>query len=307
MEELVERFLKYLRIERNSSQHTLVSYQNDLKQFLEFCTDYFEEEAQSIQPVWVDRLCLRIWLGEMNEMGFKKSTLSRKVASVRSFFKFCYRKGEINFNPTQLLIYPKQEENLPQTASIEDLEKMMDLIPKDNPRDIQSWAVLELFYSSGIRLSELVSLNVNDLTKNLTQIQITGKGSKERIVPLGQKSKEALKAHLNNREQLYGNRTDDDASKALFLALHGQRIYQRAVQRVVKHYLSMTSEITQKSPHVLRHSFATHLLNRGAEIRVIKELLGHTSLAATQVYTHTSVEYLKRIYDQAHPRAAEKQ
>jgi site-specific recombinase XerD len=162
---------------------------------------------------------------------------------------------------------------------------------------------LELFYGTGIRLSELVGLNLDDIDLELKQIKVLGKGSKQRIVPIGSQALKAIKNHLSVRVHLYGKRTDGDARKAVFLAAGGQRLYARAVQRLVENYLTRTSEVTQKSPHVLRHSFATHLLDRGADIRVIKELLGHASLAATQVYTHTSVERLKNVYENAHPRA----
>ena len=180
---------------------------------------------------------------------------------------------------------------------------MMELAPGDNPRSAQDRAIMELFYGTGIRLSELTGLNLGDVDMNLNQVKVLGKGAKQRIVPLGSKASESLKAHLSSRERLFGNKTDEDARKAVFLAPGGQRIYARAVQRMVKDYLQRASEVTQKSPHVLRHSFATHLLDKGADIRVIKELLGHANLAATQVYTHTSVERLKNVYDLAHPRA----
>ena len=306
MDSVIEKFLKYLKVERNASSHTITSYKNDLKQFAEYCASHFETETDSIEPDWIDRLTIRLWLGDMSDEGYRKRTIARKVASIRSFFKYCFKRGYIHQNPAQLLIYPKQQNTLPQTATPEDLDKMMDLIPGEEPRDRQTLAMLELFYGTGIRLSELVSLDLDQIENDGKQIRVMGKGAKQRIIPVTSKAREALKSHLDTRDQLFGNRTDPDARKAVFLALHGQRIYPRAVQRLVKHYLNLTSEVTQKSPHVLRHSFATHLLNRGAEIRVIKELLGHANLAATQVYTHTSVEHLKRVYDQAHPRAEQK-
>ena len=179
----------------------------------------------------------------------------------------------------------------------------MGLVDTGTARGKQDLAILELLYGCGIRLSELVSINLQDINLKQARLNVQGKGSRQRILPIGRAAKQTLATHLQHRTELYGKRTDSDARKAAFLAYNGQRIYGEAVQRIVRNYLSKCSEITQKSPHVLRHSFATHLLNNGAELRVIQELLGHESLAATQVYTHTSIDHLKQIYDRAHPRA----
>lgn len=303
MKSAIDKYLRYLRIERNASPHTITSYKNDLNQFLEFITEYFGLEDSNPDINGIERLTIRLWLGELSEEDYAKSTIARKVAALRSFFKYAFKRGLIEKNPAHLLIVPKKDKPLPVTATPEDLERMMELAPGDNPRSMQDRAILELLYSTGIRLSELVGLNKNDINFELKQVTVLGKGSKQRIVPIGGQSLEALKKHLKSRPALFGNRTDADAKSALFLASGGQRIYDRAVQRMVKDYLMQASEVTQKSPHVLRHSFATHLLDKGADIRVIKELLGHANLAATQVYTHTSVERLKNVYNLAHPRA----
>lgn len=303
MESAMEKYFRYLKIERNASANTITSYQNDLHQFLEFCSNYFEVPEGDVAINGIERLTIRLWLGELSEAGLAKSTVARKVAAIRSFFKYAFKRGLTERNPAHLLIVPKKDKPLPKTATPEDLERMMDLAEGDNPRSAQDRAILELFYSTGIRLSELTGLNTEDLNIEMKQLTVLGKGSKQRIVPLGTQSLNALFNHLRSRKKLFGKRTDEDARKALFIAASGQRIYDRAVQRLVKDYLMKASEVTQKSPHVLRHSFATHLLDKGADIRVIKELLGHANLAATQVYTHTSVERLKNIYKQAHPRA----
>lgn len=303
MEEAISKYLRYLKVERNASPHTIISYENDLSQFLSFCESYYELDSEAVELDGIDRLTIRLWLGELSDQGLAKSSIARKVAALRSFFKYCFKRGLVEQNPAHLLIVPKKDRPLPQTATPEDMNRMMDLVDTEHPRGMQSRAILELFYGTGIRLSELVGLSMDHLNLELRQIKVTGKGAKERIVPLGDRALEALKNHLDHRKELFGSRTDDDARKALFLATGGQRIYPRAVQRLVRDYLERASEITQKSPHVLRHSFATHLLDRGADIRVIKELLGHANLAATQVYTHTSVERLKNVYDLAHPRS----
>ncbi|MGD8749176.1 MAG: tyrosine recombinase XerC [Balneolaceae bacterium] len=303
MKKAIEKYLRYLNIERNASPHTIISYKNDLTQFLDFCCTYFEKDKYEMTPELVERITIRLWLGELSERGLAKSSIARKVAAIRSFFKYCFKRGIVEQNPAHLLIVPKKDSPLPKTASIEDLNRMMELAEGNSAESAQHRAILELFYSTGIRLSELINLDEDDINFKLKQIKVLGKGAKQRIVPLGDEALRTLKKHLKTKQELYGDRTDKDAYKAAFLAAGGQRIYPRAVQRIVKDYLQRASEVTQKSPHVLRHSFATHLLDRGADIRVIKELLGHANLAATQVYTHTSVERLKNVYELAHPRA----
>lgn len=303
MKNAIQKYLRYLKIERNSSDHTITSYRTDLHQFLDFCCYQFDCEKDAAPINKIDRLLIRLWLGRLSDDGLKRSTIARKVASVRSFFKYCFKRGLVDKNPAHLLIVPKKDKPLPKTTTTEDISRMMDAIDIASPRGKQTRAILELFYGTGIRLSELVQLNVADLNVNKTQITVMGKGAKQRIAPLGSQALHAMQQHLKSRPHLFGSRTDADAKKAIFIAAHGQRLYGRAVQRLVKKWLQRTSEVTQKSPHVLRHSFATHLLDSGADIRVIKELLGHASLASTQVYTHTSVERLKQVYSTAHPRA----
>jgi site-specific recombinase XerD len=232
-----------------------------------------------------------------------KSTIARKVAALRSFFKYCFKRGHIEKNPAHLLVVPKKDKSLPKTATVEDIERMMDAVNTETTRGLQNRAILELFYGTGMRLSELTGLNLSDIDLKQNQVTVKGKGNKQRIIPLGKTVSSILKDFIEKRPELYGDRTDADAKKALFIAASGQRIYDRAVGLIVEKYFKMTSEVTQKSPHVLRHSFATHMLDNGADIRIIKEFLGHANLAATQVYTHTSIERLKNVYEQAHPRA----
>lgn len=303
MKQLIDKYLRYLKVERNASPHTIISYGNDLGQFWDFASRKLRIEEKELHAEEIDRLTIRLWLGELSDEGLQKSSIARKVAAVRSFFKYCFRRGHIEKNPAHLLIVPKKERRLPQTVHSGDIDRMMELAEGDAPRQRQDRALLELFYGCGIRLAELVRLDWKDIDFEARQAKIFGKGAKQRIVPVGEQALRALRRHRETLTELYGPRTDTDARRAVFLAVHGQRIYARAVQRIVESYLKKTSEVTQKSPHVLRHSFATHLLDRGADIRVIKELLGHANLAATQVYTHTSVERLKNVYEQAHPRA----
>lgn len=302
MKKIIDKYLRYLEVERNASPHTITSYQNDLMQFWDFCQNHYGIKEPNIDEI--GRITIRLWLGELSERDLAKSSITRKVSAVRSFFKYSFKRGFVEQNPAHLLITPKKDQPLPKTVSAEDIEDMMTHLSKqESPRAVQRWAMIELFYSTGIRLSELVGLNEENIDSRLNQIKVLGKGSKQRIVPMGRQAQKALKQHMAGKTELYGSRTDADARKAVFLAANGQRIYPRAVQRIIKDTLKNFSEVTQKSPHVLRHSFATHLLDKGADIRVIKELLGHADLSATQVYTHTSVERLKNVYELAHPRA----
>ena len=303
MKMLIEKYLRYLKVERNASPHTITSYENDLTSFLEFCANQQEIDEEKVDTNSVSRLTIRLWLGDLTEQKMAKSSIARKVAALRSFFKYAFKRGYIEKNPAHLLVVPRKEKTLPKTATAEDLERMLDSVDTSTPRGLQTRAILEVFYGTGVRVSELVGLNLTDIDLRSNQISVLGKGNKERIVPLGDTAVSILRNFTKQRTELYGERTDSDARKALFIAPSGQRMYVRAVRTIVEKALSGASEVTQKSPHVLRHSFATHMLDNGADIRIIKEFLGHANLAATQIYTHTSVERLKNVYEQAHPRA----
>jgi tyrosine recombinase XerC len=303
MREAIDKYLRYLKFERNTSPHTIIAYKTDLLQFLYFCSKKFGCDENEVPLHQVDRLLIRLWLGELSENDLKKSSIARKAAALRSFFKYAFKQGFIEQNPARLLAIPRKDNPLPKTVTPEAINRMMELFDTSTPTGIQNKAILELFYSSGIRLSELVQLNIEDVNMSQAQMKVMGKGAKQRIVPVGKEAIRALKNHFQSREQLYGSKTNGDARKALFLASHGQRIYSRAVQRIVETWLQKVSEVHPNGPHTLRHSFATHLLNRGANMRAIQELLGHTSLSSTQIYTHTSVEHLHAVYKTAHPRA----
>ncbi len=303
MKILIEKYLRYLRVERNASSHTITSYKNDLESFLEFSANQHNVELDELEINSISRLKIRLWLGELSEQGLAKSSIARKVAAIRSFFKYCFKRGYVEKNPAQLLVVPKKDNHLPKTVTTDDMERLLDSVDSSTPSGLQDRAILELFYSTGVRVSELVALNITDVDLKAKQLLVVGKGNKERVIPLGNSAIDALRTFLKQRIKLYGDRTDSDSRRALFLAAHGQRIYDRTIRYMVERYLKAHSEVTQKSPHVLRHSFATHMLNNGADIRIIKEFLGHANLAATQIYTHTSVERLKHVYEQTHPRA----
>ncbi len=300
---LLSRFVRYLKVERNASPKTIEAYRRDITQFLQFCCEQWDTNTENIEYRRIDRLVIRLWLGSLMQAKLAKTTLARKTASVRSFLKFCYKRGEIYHNPAQLLMIPKKEHRLPQTVQADHITEMMASVATDTAGGKRDLAFLEILYSTGMRLSELVGLNMQDIDLDHRRVKVRGKGSRERIIPFGSVAEKALRIYLNERPTLIGNKSQQDDVRALFLTDSGRRIYPRLIQRKVKTYLSRVSEISRKSPHVLRHSFATHLLDRGAGIRVIKELLGHADLSATQIYTGTSVEHLRKIYGTAHPRA----
>ena len=298
MKEAIKAYLQYLKIERNASSHTLTAYQNDLKQFEQFIIGFTKQSDPDLAKI--TRPMLRLWMGQLSDDGLTKSSIARKTASLRSFFRYCYRRGFVQSNPAQHLIIPRREKKLPQTVSEHEIEDLMNLVDRTTTEGVRDQAILELLYGTGIRLRELVAINLTHIDLRRRQVRVMGKGSKERIVPFGRQAKDALEKYLNVRFRFQATKSSETA---LFLTKKGKRLYPRAVQRIVQRYLMIASEVSQKSPHVLRHSFATHLLDRGVDIRVIKELLGHANLAATQVYTHTSLDHLRKVYDKAHPRA----
>ncbi|MBP3192402.1 tyrosine recombinase XerC [Natronogracilivirga saccharolytica] len=300
---LLDRFLKYLEIERNASPRTVDAYRRDITQFLAFCCEEWSTTPENIDLNRIDRLMIRLWLGSGMQAGLKKATLSRKTAAIRSFLKFGFRRGELSHNPAQLLMTPKKDQRLPVTVRPDEINLMMECIDTENASGKRDRAMMELLYATGIRLSELVGLNVSDTSPEQKRIKVTGKGSKERIVPFGSHAADAMHNYLTARSELINPKTGTNDISALFLTDTGRRIYPRLVQRKVAEYLSRVSETGKKSPHVLRHSFATHMLHRGAGIRVIKELLGHADLSATQIYTGASIEHLRNIYKTAHPRS----
>jgi integrase/recombinase XerC len=304
MNALIEKYLHYLKVEKNASPHTILSYRTDLLQFNGYLKSNTADHLPTCEPDagHITRADIRMWLGELASAGMNRSTIARKVASVRSFFKFAYRRGFIDTNPAQLLIIPKKGKRLPQTIDEESLNEMLDSLEQNTPAELQDRAVLELFYGTGIRLTELIQLNTGDVDIARKQFKVKGKGNKERIVPVGDQALDALKAHLSTRSGLLTEKSGSGDHQALFLTPGGRRAYPQAFRKMVKRHISHFTESEKKSPHTLRHSYATHMMNRGADIRVIKELLGHSSLAATQVYTHTGIGRLKQIYDMAHPR-----
>lgn len=302
---LIDRFLRYLVAEKNVSPHTCRAYLKDLEQFEDFLrfSNLHVTRTGEVQIEKADRLAIRKYLSFLYRRN-KKSSIGRKLSSLRAFFKYLVREGLIPINPAKLVSTPKQEKLLPTALSVDEAFRLVDnpaalaeggLEEKERRRLIRDRAILELLYSSGLRVSELVGLNSNRLDFELGIVRVMGKGRKERIVPVGSKAIEALKAYVMEWKIPMGEHP-------LFVNDRGTRLTARTVGRLVKKYAASSHIFRRISPHSLRHTFATHLLDAGADIREIQEMLGHASLSTTQRYTHVSMGRLMEVYDRAHPK-----
>jgi len=290
MQRYTEKFINYLKVEKNASPHTIVNYQVDLKAFAIFLGD---KEIGA-----VDHLTLRKFLAEMRAKNYSKRTVARKLASLRSFFRFLFREGYIKSNPITAVSTPKLDKKLPVVLDVDKVAKLLQSPPEDEVAGLRDRAILETLYSAGLRVSELVGLDIDDVDLISEVIKVLGKGSKERMVPIGSPAVSAIRKYLDKRNEA---KTRD--KKAVFLNKSGTRLSDRGVRRLLDKYIRQTSVAVHISPHSLRHSFATHLLDRGADLRSVQELLGHMNLSTTQIYTHVTMERLKTVYDKAHPRA----
>lgn len=289
MDRFIEKFIRYLEIEKNYSPHTRLNYRLDLEGFYGFLGDKPIES--------VDYLFLRKYLALLKEKNFKSRTLGRHLSSLRSFFRFLVREGFLKTNPILTVSSPKQEKHLPSFLTEEEVNKLIDSVcVKDDPGvfALRDRAILETFYSTGMRISELVGVSIDDIDFIGGIVKVMGKGKKERIVPIGEHAISAIRVYLDTRKK---------DSAALFLNKNGTRITDRGVRNIVVKYLRIAGTREGVSAHTFRHSFATHLLNHGADLRSVQELLGHANLSTTQIYTHLTTERLKNIYDKAHPRA----
>lgn len=286
IDRFVEKFIRYLEIEKNYSKHTILNYKIDLADFEKFLGDSSLES--------VDYLALRKYLALLKEKNFCSRSVARRLSALRSFFKFLNREGYLKINPITSLSTPKQEKHLPSFLSENEIRQLIDAASSKDERGLRDKAIIETFYSTGIRISELVGLSIEDMDLISGTIKVFGKGKKERLVPIGEYAIKAIRAYLDFRKK------DNDA---LFLNKNGDRISDRGVRDIVGKYIRIASIKKGVSPHTLRHSFATHLLDHGADLRSVQELLGHANLSTTQIYTHLTTEKLKNIYDKAHPRA----
>jgi integrase/recombinase XerC len=301
----LEEFLEHLEKERNVSPHTLKAYKRDLDELLSFLGQYYGEREWTWQGV--DRLALRGFLSHLNRRKLSKRSISRALSAVRSFYAFMNRNEMVDANPARGVSSPKLEKYLPgylDRAQIDLLFQSAALHAQDGKfTDVRNSAILELFYSTGMRLSELRGINRSDIDLLSQQVKVRGKGRKERIIPVGDHASLALRNYESKRDDLIRNMVKGADRTAFFLSSRGKRISLTAIQSAVTGFLDRIDEDAGLSTHSLRHTFATHLLDAGADLRAVQELLGHASISTTQIYTHTSVERLKEVYRKAHPRA----
>lgn len=295
MHEEINLFIRYLATERNVSGHTLDAYYSDLEQFREFlCRDRGANAGADL----VDHLLIRRYLALLHK-SHKKSSIGRKLAALRAFFKFLLRQGKVVKNPAELVATPKKEKRVPFHLTIDEVIALIKAPKGNDLLHLRDRVILETLYSCGIRVSELTSLDLANIDLEGGLVRVVGKGNKERIVPLGSHARQAIAAYLADR----GN---PSAAAPLLINARGGRLTSRSVARIVDKYILKLATVKKISPHTLRHTFATHLLEGGADLRAIQELLGHASLSTTQKYTHVSIDRLMEVYDKAHPKAREK-
>lgn len=292
----INNFLNYIKLQRGDSPHTLRAYKRDLEEFFNFA---------KVEPDKVEPLVVRGFISEQILKGKAKTTVARKLSTLRSFFSYLYSEGVIKINPARVVSSVRTKRALPKFLTVDDAFKLVEAPQQDKFTVQRDRAILELLYSSGIRVSELCGLNFDDLDLEEGLIKVRGKGNKERIVPIGQKAKEALKKYIVTRQILRIKKKFLSDEAPLFINNRGQRISQRQVRRIVEKYAKAVGVLERIGPHTLRHTFASHLLMEGADLRVIQELLGHASLSTTQIYTHVDLKHLMDVYDKAHPLSKE--
>jgi integrase/recombinase XerC len=302
LEDLLSQFLQHLKYERNVSAHTLRNYASDLDQFKEYL---FKIEKRSDIPVAeIDRLTIREWMAGLHN-DHKKTSIARKLASLRTFFQFLVREGVLETNPAKLVATPRIERKLPNHLSMEDAVRFIETPDTNTDLGRRDRAIIEFLYATGIRVGELVSINLQDIDFREKLVRVTGKRRKQRIVPFGEPALHALMHYLEETRPVFLNNCPaaDRDNNAVFLNYQGTRITTRSVGRMIDKYIKQCADIHNISPHSLRHSFATHLLDGGADLRDIQELLGHARLSTTQIYTQVSMEKMIEVYDRAHPKA----
>ena len=299
MEEALAEFLRHLALEKNASAHTVKSYREDLVQALDFFRGHLQGRA--LEPALLTTRLLRSYMAWLHEQGYAKTTIGRRVSAVRSWCRFLCRQGTLAANPADGLRGPHQAKKLPHFLGEEDVARLLAAPPAETPLGVRDRAVLETLYSAGLRVSELTGLDLERVDLDSGLATVRGKGKRERLALLGPQALEALKRWLAVREGLAQGR--GRAQAAVFLNKNGSRLTSRSVGRLVEKYLAQVGLDPRTSPHTLRHSFATHLLDNGADIRSVQELLGHRSLSTTQIYTHVTTHRLQESYEKAHPRA----
>ena len=297
---LVDDFIQTLVAEKGYSPHTLRAYRTDVMDFLEFFLAPTEEETDSLQALFaqragaVSRLDIRHYLADQVKSGKTKRTLSRRISGLKAFFDFLIRAGHLTANPTDSIPFPKLEKKIPRVLSVDDIQRLLDHIPTDTWLDQRNRAMFETFYSTGMRISEIHGLNMKDIDFSRQMIRVLGKGSKERVVPVGKRALEAVKSYRDRLIQ---------PCVPVFVNKDFNRLSARSIARILDQLVVRIGLGLNISPHTLRHSFATHMLDSGADLRGIQEILGHASLSTTQIYTHVSMDHLMAVYDKAHPRS----
>jgi len=318
MKEHLKAFLRFLELNRNASAHTVRAYDSDLSQFIRHAAAAAGVKRAELAPSQLDRMAIRSFLADLHRQGQSRATAARKLAAARSFLRYLRREGVIDDDPGALVATPKREVRMPAHLSEGEMDALLAAPAGDDPLGRRDRAILELFYASGVRLSELVGLDLDDVHLSAKMVRVLGKGRKERIVPFNTSAAKAIRDYLNDREKILRDarlappRNPAGAGRhgrqarprdPLFVNYRGGRLTVRSVDRLVRRYVAVSSTRLGISPHALRHSFATHLLQRGADLRAIQELLGHARLSTTQRYTHVNAAQLLDVYRKSHPRA----
>lgn len=288
-------FLDYLKYEKRFSQHTILAYENDLTAFWDFIITQYGE----LKPAEISHLYIRTWLASLKDAGMTAKSINRKISTLKSYYKYIMKIGEVEQSPMVKIIAPKSEKRLPQFVADKDISTLFNYVEfPDNWQGKTERLLLSIFYQTGMRLSELINLKEANISFYNQTLRVLGKGSKERVLPINQALLDLIKTYSTERKALENVTTDN-----LLVTEKGRPLAPRQVYTIVKKYLSLVTTIDKRSPHVLRHTFATHLVNNGADLNAVKEMLGHSSLAATQIYTHNTIEKLKNIHQKAHPKA----
>jgi len=302
---LIGLFLESLGAEKGYSDQTIRAYRKDLEAFFSFIAqsqaagEDCKKGAHTVSPSQIDGIRIRSYLGFLHRRN-KKTTIARKLSAIRSFFRFLVKRGLISENPAELILTPKQDKTIPVYLSVDEMFRLLDSIQTDTLLGLRNRAIFETLYSSGIRVSELAGMNCSDVDFAGAVVRVWGKGNKQRIIPVGQKALEAIKTYREQLNQQIGITALKDG--ALFLNKYNKRLTVRSIARILRNLVDAVGLLTTVSPHGIRHSFATHMLDAGADLRVVQELLGHKSLSTTQKYTHVSIDRLMETYDKAHPR-----
>lgn len=294
----VDGFLDHLRVEKSASSLTLISYRTDLAQYCSFLARRYSVPQEEVCLDWLNHKSVRDYLGQMQEDGMSRATMARKLASLRSFVRYLCRENVLQGNPIAAVATPKQDKRLPKFLYPVEIQLLMESPDGSKPMGMRDKAILETLYATGLRVGELVGINLNDVYFDEELVRVYGKGSKERIVPLGSHARTSILIYLQKGRPLL----QKSPQEALFLNKYGSRLSERSIRNVLNKYVEEVALNQKISPHTLRHTFATHLLNAGADLRSVQELLGHVKLSTTQIYTHLTRENIKQVYHDTHPR-----